>query len=252
MLPSPYDWLIPIVIAPFIGSFLGVLAVRLPAGEDVVTARSRCRHCGHKLRPWELVPVASWIALAGRCSACRAPIGSFHPAMELGALLVAVWAAVVTEGAPLWATIALGWALLALGAMDVRSLILADVVTLPLTAAGLLVIAVVNSPQIWLHAAGAMAGFALMIAVAFAYRKLRGREGLGFGDAKLMAAAGAWTGLEGLGSVLLYAVASGIAIATLMRMRGETVGAASEIPFGAGIALGLWLVWLYGPLVLAA
>lgn len=251
MPPAPYDWLIPIVVAPFVGSFLGVLAVRLPVGEDVVAARSRCRHCGHALRAWELVPVVSWLALAGRCSACRARVGWFYPAMEVGALLIAAWAAPVMDGALLWVTVALGWTLVALAAMDVRSLILADVLTLPLTAAGLVVIAVVNPSQLWWHAAGAAAGFAIMVAVAFAYHKLRGREGLGFGDAKLMAAAGAWTGVEGLGAVLLYAAVAGLAFATLMRMRGAGVDAASEIPLGAGIALGLWLVWLYGPLVLS-
>jgi leader peptidase (prepilin peptidase)/N-methyltransferase len=135
--------------------------------------------------------------------------------------------------------------------MDVRSLVLADVLTLPLIPAGLLVAAVVAPSHFLWHAVAALAGFALMVAVAYAYRRLRGREGLGFGDAKLMAAAGAWVSLEGIGSVLLYAAASGLAYATVMRMTGKSLAADAEIPLGAGIALGLWLVWLYGPLFFA-
>lgn len=252
MPPSPLDWLIPMIVAPFIGSFLGVLAVRLPKGEDIVVSRSHCRHCGHGLRPWELVPLASWIALGGRCSQCQASIDWFYPAMEIAALGIAVWASCVMHGALLWVTVAMGWVLLTLAAMDMRSLILADVLTLPLIAVGLVVIAFVDASQVWLHAVGAAAGFALMVGVAFAYRTLRGREGLGLGDAKLMAAAGAWTGLGGVGSVLFYAAASGLVYATVVRMTGKRLDATAEIPLGAGIALGLWLVWLYGPLVLAA
>lgn len=244
-------WLIPVVAAPFVGSFLAVLAVRLPLGEDVVVARSHCRVCGHPLSALELVPFVSWLALRGRCGACGAPIGLFYPAMEAGALLVAVWAAVVMDGPLVWVTAAFGWTLLALAAMDIRAFVLADVLTLPLTGAGLVTIALFNPDLLPWHIAGGVAGFVGMVAVAFGYRKLRGREGLGFGDAKFMAAAGTWTGLAGLGSVLLYAAASGLAFATVMRMRGAEVGAVSEIPLGAGIALGLWLVWLYGPLVLA-
>ena len=252
MLPAPFDWLIPIVIAPFIGSFLGVLATRLPAGESVIAPRSHCTSCNHTLGPFELVPVASWLALGGRCASCRARIGWFYPAMEVAALVIASWAALLMSGPLLWVTVALGWTLLALAAMDIRALVLANVLTLPLIAAGLVFAAAIDPSRVWIHLGGAAAGFAAMVAVAFAYRRLRHRDGLGFGDAKLMAAAGAWTGLEGIGGVLLYAAASGLIFATLMRAAGTRVDAATEIPFGAGIALGLWLVWLYGPLVFRA
>ena len=248
--PSPYDWLIPILVAPFIGSFLAVVAIRLPEGESIVAPRSHCPACGRTLRAIELVPIVSWVVLRNRCSSCGAAIGWFYPVMELAAVGVAVWASLVMEGALLWVTVALGWTLLALAAMDIRSLILADALTLPLIAAGLIVATVIDPTRLWWHGAGAAVGFALMVGVAFAYRSLRGRDGLGFGDAKLMAAAGAWAGLEGIGGVLLYAAASGLAFATLMRMRGQSVNALTEIPLGAGIALGLWLVWLYGPLIL--
>ena len=245
----PYDWLIPVAAAPFIGSFVSVLAVRLPAHEDVVSSRSRCRRCGHQLHAHELVPLASWLALHGRCSHCGAAIEWLYPAMELAAIGVAVWAASVVGGGMLWITVLLGWTLLALLAMDVRSLVLADVLTLPLVVAGFAAIAIIDQSQLWAHVAAAFAGFALIVAVAFIYRALRGRDGLGFGDAKLMAAAGAWTGIDGIGSVLLYAAACGLLIAALMRITGREVAATTEIPFGAGIAVGMWFVWLNGPLI---
>lgn len=249
MLIDSHDYIIPAILAPFVGSFLGALAERLPKGRDIVSARSQCRSCGHVLQPLELVPIASWIALNGRCRVCRTPIGWYYPAMELGALMVVPWASTQLEGALLWATIGLGWALLALSAMDLRYLVLADAITLPMIAAGLAVSAWLNLDQVWLHGLGAAVGFLIMVAVARIYRAVRGRDGLGLGDAKLMAAAGAWVGVQGLGTVLLYAVGAALAYATLARASGRPIDAATPIPLGAGIALALWIVWLYGPLI---
>lgn len=245
----PYDWLVPVVASPFVGSFLTVLAVRVPAGEEFVRSRSRCRQCDHQLQALDLVPIVSWIFLAGRCRACRQPISVLYPATEIAAVVVAVWASLVMEGALLWITIAFGWTLVALAAMDIRSLVLADVLTLPLIVAGLSLFAVLDPDRLWLHLSGAAVGFALMVAVAFAYRLMRGREGMGFGDAKLMAAAGAWTGLYGIGSVLFYAAATGLIFAVFVGSK-RSVSGTTQIPLGAGIALGMWLVWVHGPLAL--
>jgi leader peptidase (prepilin peptidase)/N-methyltransferase len=82
-------WLPALVIAPFIGSFLGVLVHRLPSGRGVVAGRSACRQCGHVLGPLELVPLVSWLALRGRCRHCHATIGAFYLLIELAALAVA-------------------------------------------------------------------------------------------------------------------------------------------------------------------
>jgi leader peptidase (prepilin peptidase)/N-methyltransferase len=89
-----------------------------------------------------------------------------------------------------------------------------------------------------------------MVGAAWSYRALRGREGLGFGDAKLMAAAGAWTGLEGVGTVLLYGAVLGLVLVGALRFWGRSIDGETPIPFGAGLAAGLWLTWLYGPLLL--
>lgn len=251
MLDAPYDWLIPLIAAPFIGSFLSVLVVRLPKGEDVVASRSRCRACAKTLSPVELIPIISWAVQGGKCRSCGARVDWLYPALEVGALFIVVWA--MSAGMGGWmlaATCALGWALLALAAMDLRDFALADALTLPLIAMGLAVIGAWNPDALVWHLAGAVAGFALMVGVAQIYRALRGRDGLGFGDAKLMAGAGAWTGLLGLGTVLLYGSLLSLALVALLRGAGQPFEAETPIPFGAGLAAGIWLTWLYGPLLL--
>ncbi|MCE9522292.1 MAG: prepilin peptidase [Alphaproteobacteria bacterium] len=252
MLSPPLDWVLPLIAAPFIGSFLSVLVVRLPKGEDIVVAPSHCRHCERQLTPLELVPLFSWVAQGGKCRGCGAAVDRLYPAIELAALVVAVWASFVVRGDVLLITVVLGWALLALAAMDLRDLILADALTLPLIPAGLTVAWWTDATLLPWHILGAAAGFALMVAAGWSYKALRGREGLGFGDAKLMAASGAWVGIEGIGSVLLYGAVLGLIVVLLLRLTGRNVDAATPIPLGAGIAAGLWLVWLYGPVVVGA
>ena len=131
--------LLLIVIAPFIGSFLSVLVVRLPQDEGVVFGRSACRSCARTLAPRDLVPVLSWLLLGGRCRQCHAAIGLLYPAMELGALAIAIWSVAVMPGWLAAATAGLGWVLLALAVIDWRDMLLPDVLTLPLAVAGLLV-----------------------------------------------------------------------------------------------------------------
>lgn len=244
-------WLVLLIVAPFIGSFLSVLVVRLPKGEGVVVSRSRCRSCGGRLSPVELLPIVSWLVQGGKCRQCGARVGWVYPLLEVGAAVVVLWA--MSAGLSGWllgATCGLGWVLLALAAMDLRDFVLADVLTLPLAVAGLVVAYLLNGEAALWHLAGAVAGFALMVGVGAAYKQLRGREGLGFGDAKLMAAAGAWVGLVGLGTVLLYGSLLTLALAGILRQAGRDVGNLTPLPFGAGLAAGLWLTWLYGPLLL--
>lgn len=244
-------WVVLLIAAPFIGSFLSVLVVRLPSGEDVVVSRSRCRSCGGRLSPGELLPIASWLIQGGKCRQCGAKVAWVYPALEVGAAVIVLWA--MSAGVTGWvlgATCVLGWLLLALAAMDLRDFVLADALTLPLIAAGLVVGYLLNGEAALWHVAGAVAGFALMVGVGAAYKQLRGREGLGFGDAKLMAAAGAWTGLAGVGTVLLYGSLLTLALAGILRQAGRDVGNLTPLPLGAGLAAGLWLTWLYGPLLL--
>ena len=239
-------WLWPVLAAPFVGSFLGVLIARLPRGEGawrgVATGRSACPACGHRLGVRDLVPIASFLALRGRCRFCAAPIPRFHLWVELAALAVAAWAAGAGErGALLRAGCALGWTLLTLGWIDAGCLRLPDALTLPLILAGLAEAAVLEPETLTGRAAGAAVGYAGFRALAWAYRRLRGREGLGQGDAKLLAAGGAWVGGLLLPDVLLGAALVGLAWA-LRRGRPD---AAERVPFGPFLAGGIWLVWLY-------
>ncbi len=175
------DWLPPVLIAPVIGSFLGVLVRRLPAGGAVAWDRSRCEACGHVLGPADMVPLASYVLQRGKCRYCRAPIDRFHPAIELAALAVAAWAATLDEGARLWADCVLGWTLLALTWIDAEHMILPDVLTLPLVLLGLGWTGFAEPGALFDHALGAAAGWLLFATVSLAYRRLRGRDGLGEG-----------------------------------------------------------------------
>jgi len=197
-------WL-AVLAAPFVGSFLALLVVRVPEGEGVALGRSICRSCRHPLGVRDLVPVVSWLWARGRCRHCRAPVSAFYPGVELAALGIALWAAAVTPGWLFWASCGLGWTLLALALIDWRSLVLPDALTLPLLAAGLAVAWLIEPAKLAPHLLGAASGFALFAAIGWLYARLRGRDGLGPGDAKLLAAAGGWVSWSGLPSVALLA-----------------------------------------------
>jgi len=240
-------WLPVILVAPIVGSFLGVLIRRLPAGEPVVLARSRCESCGHALTAWELVPLWSYLVQRGRCRRCGAAIAPFHIMIELAAIAVALWAMLGPDSADvLWADCALGWTLLALAWIDWQHMRLPDALTLPLLLAGLAATALIEPEELTDHALGAALGWACLRGVGAAYQRLRGYRGLGEGDAKLLAAGGAWLGWQALPSVLLLAALGGLSYAVVQRLRGDTVGWTSRIAFGPWLALGIWLMRLYG------
>lgn len=250
------SWVLVLLVAPVIGSFAGVLIRRLPERRPVAVARSACEACGHVLGPRELVPVLSFLVQRGRCRACGAAISPFHLWVELAAVAVAgsaVLAAWVRgggapgwDGGALWATCGLGWALMALAWVDARHFLLPDVLTLPLLLGGLAACWVLEPWALQERLVGAVAGYCGLRGVALAYRALRGREGMGAGDAKLLAACGAWLGWAALPDVLLIAALAGLAAAGGMRLRGVAVGRATAVPFGPALAAGCWAVRLWG------
>jgi leader peptidase (prepilin peptidase)/N-methyltransferase len=237
-----------VVVSPFIGSFLATVAIRLPAGESLVAGRSRCPACKRALTAPDLVPVLSWILLHGRCRHCGAAIKTRYLVLELAALGVAFWAVFVVEGWLLWPTCLLGWTLLVLAAIDLEHFILPNAITLPLAGAGLAVAWLIDPALLQQHIAGAAGMYLAFVAVAAGYRRWRGREGLGRGDAKLAAAAGAWTSWTGAPGVVLLACASAFLFVLLRALRGKTIRARDRIAFGPFLCVGTWLIWLYGPL----
>lgn len=246
MLPPSWVW--PVVAAPLIGSFLGVVVARARTPRSILFGRSACPACGRRLGPGDLVPLVSWLALRGRCRQCGAGISAFYPAMELAALGVALWSAALASGWWVWISCLLGWTLLSLAVIDWRYFLLPDFLTLPLLAAGLLVAAALEPLALPARAIGAAAGLLFVVLVRQAYWMLRRREGIGLGDAKLLAAAGAWISWEGLPSALLVATFAALAIALLRYVRRGSISATDRVPFGAFLCLGTWIVWLYGPL----
>ncbi len=237
--------ILALLLAPFVGSFLGVLIRRLPIGRGVVWARSACERCGATLGPLELIPIASFVAQRGRCRTCGDRIALEHVWIELAAVLVPLSLLAGPPGAPaFWCGCGLGWTLLALGWIDAVTLTLPDVLTLPLLVAGL--------AQCWWRtpdlladrALAAIVAWAALAGLAAAYRRLRHREGLGQGDAKLFAAGAAWTGLASLCWVLLIAALLGLAAAGMARLRGGRVTLATRLPFGPALVAAVWVVWV--------
>lgn len=168
--------------------------------------------------------------------------------MALGAAGLGVWAA-LAQPTPLAAllTALLGWQLLLISVIDAEHFRLPDQLTLPLLATGGLAAVLLDHTAPLDALIGAAAGFASLWLLAFAYRRLRGREGLGDGDPFLLAAGGAWVGWIGLPGVLLWASAAGLSLVAARLLTGNGVSAADRLPFGPCLAVGIWLTWLLGP-----
>ena len=188
-------------------------AVPEPPAYNLAVPRSQCPACGHRIGAAENVPILSWLVLKGKCSACKAPISARYPAIELLGALIAVYAAyrfgVTAKGL---AVCGLLWTLLALTCIDFDTQLLPDDLTLPLMWAGLLV-------NLWgmftsLPAAviGAMAGYLSLWTIYWLFKLIRGKEGMGFGDFKLLAALGAWLGWQMLPVIVLLSSVVGTVV----------------------------------------
>lgn len=232
-----------LLAAPIAGSAAGAFARRFPDRlADWVSGRSRCPACGTALAARDLVPLLSYLLLRGRCRHCRAPIDPAEPGVELAALLLAALAVLLLEPLPALLAALVGWVLLAAALVDRRTLLLPDLLTLPLVAVGLAAAGLGLAPASPLGSlAGALLGLAGTALLAEAYRRLRGREGLGMGDAKLLAGAGAWLGPGSLPLVVLIGATAALAaaLATGAHRRPD-----EPVPFGPWLALGFWSVLL--------
>lgn len=233
-----------LIASPFIGSFLGLLAFRLPEHEDVIRANSRCRACGTAVKPFDLIPIVSYFALRRRCRSCAAPISAAYPLIEGGALIVAVVSVYLASGWLLVVTCLLGWALLTAAATDLRVFILPNAITLPLIPAGLLVTYFLHPDNIWDHVIGMIAGGGALYALDWIYERIRHRRGLGMGDVKLVAAAGAWLGWPYLSWLIVIASVLAIPMMLVMRVTGIKLSTTTPLPYGAPLSVAFFALWI--------
>lgn len=236
-----------LVLAPVIGSFLGVVVRRLPEGRAIVWSRSQCEACKATLHIRDLVPLVSWLVARGRCRYCGQKLGLFYPGIEIIALVIALISLLCDDFPRVWLDCLLGWWLLALAWIDLRNWLLPDSLTLPLLVLGLIVAVWLDPDALFDRALGAALGYLVLRAVALAYRAIRRREGLGGGDAKLLGAAGAWVGASALPQVVLAASLAALAAAAVLHRRGSPLTAQSALPFGPFIGIAMWIVWLSLP-----
>lgn len=279
LLKTSPAWLISIVglFSLLIGSFLNVVIYRLPiilerqwkrdcsewldhpsGGLDtgdfnLVVPRSQCPTCGHKITALENIPVISYLFLRGKCSGCNTPISSQYPLVELATALLSMLVAWrVGYGIELVALLGFTWLLVALFMIDAQTMLLPDILTYPLLWAGLLLNSrgiFVNLPDaVW----GAAFGYLALWSVFHLFRLLTGKEGMGYGDFKLLAALGAWGGWQVLPFVIFASSAFGAVFGILwMFVKGRRESL--PMPFGpwlamAGFAAIVWheeiLTWM--------
>ena len=237
-----------ILAAPIIGSFLGTVILRTAREEPFVGGRSHCDACGKTLRFYELIPIASFLVQRGRCRACAARISSFHLMVELAAILVPASALLAgVDDLGLAAGCLLGWTLLTLAWIDALTFRLPDALTLPLLLAGLAECLWLEPQALTGRALGAAIGYTAFWLLAWIYRVVRGRDGLGQGDAKLLGAGGAWLGAALLPDVILAAALAGLLFAGALRLSGRRIDGSTMLPLGPCIAAGIWMLWLVAP-----
>lgn len=241
--------LMPLLLSPFIGSFISTIVVRWPEGEQFVFGRSACPECHHHLGVLDLIPLVSWMASRRNCRYCRKTISALYPAIEVSAMAIAIIAVLTMPTSLVLATCVLGWFLLAIAAIDIRSQSIPNILTYPLMTIGLSLAAFSDTLDLSNALIGLAAGFTSFTVISWVYKRLRGRPGLGMGDAKLMATAGAWLGWAGLPSVVLISALSGLAVVGVHRMMmRDRSHVGQRIPYGPFLSIGILTVWLIGPL----
>lgn len=252
-----------------VGSFLNVVILRLPkmmeaqwrnecrtlleietpiAAEKVslMSPPSCCPACRAPIRPWQNIPVVSWLALRGKCANCRAPISIQYPLVELiSAAAAAVCAWRFGWSPQLAAALVLSWVLIALTVIDLREMLLPDDLTLPLLWLGLalstLPVFAGMSASIW----GGIFGYLSLWTIYHLFRLATGKEGMGYGDFKLLAALGAWFGAASLPMILLLSSVVGAVVGIgMIVLRGRD--RSLPIPFGPYLAGAGWLTLIWG------
>jgi leader peptidase (prepilin peptidase)/N-methyltransferase len=270
-------WLLPVcllLLGLCVGSFLNVVIYRLPlmlesrwraeccelleTGPEtqpeplnLATPNSHCPRCKAPIRPWQNVPVISYLLLGGKCGNCATPISPRYPIIELVTGLMTMSLAWFFP--PSWLLVGvalLTWSLIALTMIDIDHQLLPDNITLPLLWLGLLVNLGNGLVPLADAVIGAMAGYLLLWSIYWLFKLATGKEGMGYGDFKLLAALGAWMGWQDLHLIIIMSsavgAACGIALMIIQR-RGREV----PIPFGPYLAAAGWITLLWGDALIA-
>ncbi len=218
----------------------------LPERFNLAVPASTCPSCGHKIRAWENIPVLSWLWLKAKCSQCQAHISARYPSIEAltGLLSVALAMHFGPSQQLLFALVFL-WSLIALTFIDIDTMLLPDQITLPLMWLGLLLS--LNNTFISTSDAllGAALGYISLWSVYWAFKLLTGKEGMGYGDFKLLAALGAWTGYSYLPVIIILSSFVGAIIGILMMLTKQTEKG-QAIPFGPYLAIAGLITFFYG------
>jgi len=263
-----------LVLGLLVGSFLNVVIHRLPimmqrdwraqAREflelpveptttfNLVLPNSHCPHCDHEIRPWENIPLVSWLALRGKCSSCRASISRRYPLIELLCGLLSAY--VAWHFGFSWqagAMLLLTWGLLAMSMIDVDHQLLPDSLVLPLLWLGLIAnyfgLFAPLPDAVW----GAVAGYLCLWSVYWLFKLVTGKEGMGYGDFKLLAMLGAWGGWQVLPLTILLSSVVGAVLGTVM-LRVQKADSGTTIPFGPYLAIAGWVALLWGDEITSA
>ena len=219
---------------------------RQPERFNLLVPRSACPHCGHPISALENIPLISWLWLRGRCRDCQAPISARYPLVELLTGLASgcvAWH--FLPGWPLYGALLLTWTLIALTFIDLDKMLLPDQLTLPLLWAGLLLNLLGGLTSLQDAVIGAMTGYLLLWSLYWSFKLLTGKEGMGYGDFKLLAALGAWLGWQSLPLILILSSVVGAVVGiTLMLLRRHQQG--NPIPFGPYLAMAGWIALIWG------
>ena len=258
-----------LLLGLLIGSFLNVVVYRLPvmmqrewqaeakailllpadtstSAFNLLLPNSQCPHCSHEIKPWENIPVISYLFLRGKCSSCKAPISMRYPLVELACGLLSAF--IAWHFGFTWqagAMLLLTWGLLAMSLIDVDHQLLPDSLVLPLLWLGL----IANSfglftsleDALW----GAVAGYLSLWSVYWLFKLVTGKEGMGYGDFKLLAMLGAWGGWQVLPLTILLSSLVG-AVLGLIMLRLRNAEASTPIPFGPYLAIAGWIALIWG------
>jgi len=240
------------VFGLIIGSFLNVCIYRIPLKKSIVNPPSGCPGCGERIRFYDNIPIISYIILKGKCRHCRRPISLLYPFVELitGLLSLAVFVNYYPDYGQYLALFLFVSSLVVISFIDLSHQIIPDVISIPGIIAGLLMTVIFNIvstyPISWYDSlAGIIAGGGILYLVAVGYKKLTGKEGMGFGDVKLLAMIGAWMGWRALPFIILISSLTGSIIgATALLLAGK--GLRTRIPFGPFLVLGAFIYLFFG------